>query len=64
MIDSPMPVPSALQKAETALTLLNSILKHDHSRITRQADNAFKDAARGVATGIEILRRDANASAR
>ena len=61
MTESPMPVPSPLQKAETALALLNSILKHDHARITRQPALAFKDAARGVATGIEILRHEAEA---
>jgi hypothetical protein len=64
MIESPILVPSALEKAERALAHLESILRHDHSRITRQADNAFKDAARGVATGIDILKRQADASAR
>ena len=49
MPESPMPVPSPLQKAESALALLNSILKHDHARITRQPALAFKDAARGIA---------------
>ena len=61
MPESPMPVPSPLQKAETALALLNSILKHDHARITRQPALAFKDAARGIATAIETMRREAEA---
>ena len=61
MPESPMSVPSPLQKAETALALLNSILKHDHARITRQPALAFKDAARGISTAIETMRREAGA---
>ena len=45
MIESPIVGPSPLEKAEIALRYLESIIRHDQSRITRQPANGIKSAA-------------------
>ena len=64
MIEPPITVLTPLEKAETALSLARSILKHDRSQITRQVNNGVKDAERSLSVAVETMRRDAHASAR
>jgi hypothetical protein len=54
---------TALEKAETALSLLRAIIKHDHSLITRQVNNGVKSAEASLFAAIEVMRREANAGA-
>ena len=58
MIESPIVGPSPLEKAEIALRYLESIIRHDQSRITRQPANGIKDAARTLRTAVENMRRE------
>ena len=64
MIDSPIVGPTPLEKAETALSLARSILKHDRSQITRQVNNGVTDAERSLSVAVDAMRREANGGAR
>ena len=64
MIETPIVGPTPLEKVETALSLMRSIIKHDRSRITRQVNNGVTDAARSLSVAVETMRREANAGAR
>jgi hypothetical protein len=64
MIESPIMVPSALEKAERALAHLESIIRHDLPRITRQPANGVKAAVASLRVAVEIMRHEADANAR
>ena len=64
MIESPIVGPSPLEKAEIALRYLESIIRHDQSRITRQPANGIKSAASSLSAAVEIMRREAQLAGR